>query len=182
MHIAVCEDLYLEFDLPAGSYLLKGEPVCTLYSDKEPSQELIARILNHLNFYTSQEIDRNAYYGYMHLTEVAVKALSPSIADPGTAVLCIDALTDLFAEVMQHPWASSYADKSGCVRISIIRRSFHELFDHCVYQIWDYGKTDRTVKAAFLQMLKKLRTVANSSLQEQALNRFEAVLEIPEVK
>jgi uncharacterized membrane protein len=97
LKFAVKNDVILQFLHPIGTYILKGSPL--LKASGSIKKEQLQKMLLDIDFYYGQEIDKNAYYGFLHLTEVAVKALSPGINDPGTAVLSINALTDLLAQI-----------------------------------------------------------------------------------
>lgn len=56
------------------------------------------QLLSYFIFHEEEFLSENYFYGFKQLSEVAVKALSPGINDPGTAVTVIDQLTVLFAE------------------------------------------------------------------------------------
>lgn len=63
----------------------------------EQDEALEKSIESSLEIYSGEFIEQNFNYGFQQLMEVAIKALSPGINDPGTALLCIDALTDCLA-------------------------------------------------------------------------------------
>ena len=48
-------------------------------------------------FSRSEIVSHNYILGFKQLTEIAIKAMSPGINDPGTAITCIDYLSELFA-------------------------------------------------------------------------------------
>ena len=153
--------LVIRFLHPVGTYILKGTPFLAITGNVE--EQDLKKILLEIDFYYGQEIDKNAYYGFFHLTEVAVKALSPGINDPGTAVLCIHALTDLFSRIIQQPITAEIKDGQGKTRIVTRQFSVEELFDRSVLPVWDYGKNDRTVKQALIRMLNQLMFIDEES-------------------
>ena len=52
------------------------------------------------------------------LVEVAVRALSPGINDPFTAVACIDRMTAALSRLLQRSLPSPYRyDKHNCLRV-----------------------------------------------------------------
>ncbi len=157
LKLAQAQNITIEFLHPKGTYVLKGTPLLNILGQID--NQHLKKMLLDIDFYNGQEIDKNVYYGFLHLTEVAVKALSPGINDPGTAVLCINALTDLFARIMQHPVAEEIKDDKGNTRIVTKQISFDELFDCAVLPIWDYGKKDRMVQNALCHMLKQLEFI-----------------------
>ncbi len=139
-----------------GSYLLEGSPLLILYGQKELNREDIDDLLVALDLYIGQPIFKNSYYGYHQLAEVAIKALSPGINDPETAVLSIHALTDLFRFRLFNYLPLTLADENKVMRVVIKELSFEELFVECFYPIWTYGKGDRYIQDALLQMSQQL--------------------------
>jgi uncharacterized membrane protein len=149
-------NLVIRFLYPEGTYVLKGTPFLLLQSEERQSPAVLNRLFLDIDFYYGQEIDQNPYYGYQHLMEVGVKALSPGLNDPGTAVLSLNALTDILAEKMQHTIPSLLLDKQGQPRIQTKEYDFEELFRFAVLPIWDYGKKDRLIQVAMERMLELL--------------------------
>ncbi len=141
---------------PPGTFLLRGTPLLHFYSSAKLSQEDIDQMLETIDFYTGQPIDVNAYYGYHQLAEVAIKALSPGINDPETAVLSLHALTDLFLYQLHNFIQTTFLDEESLPRINTTVYSFERLFAECYYPIWDYGKKDRYIQDALQQMMEQL--------------------------
>jgi uncharacterized membrane protein len=157
VEMAERNNLVIQFLHPPGTYVLKGTPFLKI-AGKVDEEELDKMLLD-IDFYYGQEIDKNAYYGFLHLTEVAVKALSPGINDPGTAVLSINALTDLFASIKNNPEEREIKGSKGQVLIITKEISFEELFECTVLPIWDYGKKDRKVQIGLIKLLEQLKFV-----------------------
>ncbi|MEO5572231.1 MAG: DUF2254 domain-containing protein [Bacteroidia bacterium] len=149
-------DGIIQFLHPPGIYLLKGIPLLNFYSNKKLSEEEIGEMLIPVDFYTGQPIEVNPYYGFHQLAEVAIKALSPGINDPETAVLSINALTDLFSYKLHHFVKTCHEDDRGTIRVQSIEWSFEKLFAECYYPIWNYGKNDRYIQQVMERMMKQL--------------------------
>lgn len=75
-------DVLIQMLHSPGSYLLGGSPLLVVFGDKKLHKEDIDELINAIDLYSGQPIDKNAYYGYHQLAEVAIKALSPGINDP----------------------------------------------------------------------------------------------------
>ncbi|MCC8410773.1 DUF2254 domain-containing protein [Mucilaginibacter sp. UR6-1] len=168
---------------PPGTFLLKGQPVAIFYSEVPLKKEDKEELLLALDFYTGQSINQNYYYGFHQLTEVALKALSPGINDPQTAVLSIHALSDLFQYRLKHYPKTEIDDKDGKVYIYLTERGFDELFRECILPIWDYGCDDRyiqqTLKSMTVQLLDgnpndhqvQVLTAMLSRINEKTINK-----------
>lgn len=157
MRICTEENLVIRFLHVKGEYVLKGIPLFVLQAEKTVSPQVLKRILADIDFFYGQEIDKNPYYGFFHLMEAGVKALSPGINDPGTAVYSLNAMADLLAYRMDNHLPGLFCDAKGCPRIISKEHSFEELFRRSLLPIWDYGRHDRTIQQALLRLLSQLQ-------------------------
>jgi uncharacterized membrane protein len=152
------QDIIIQFLHTKGSYILKGTPFLVVSADNIDDKRIKKFFLN-IDFYYGQEIDKNSYYGFRHLMEVGVKALSPGINDPGTAVLSLNALTDLLGYKLHHRVSNVITDDRGKPRIITKETTFEELFICSVLPIWDYGKKDRLVQNGLSRLLSQLKLI-----------------------
>lgn len=139
---------------PMGTYILRGQPIlkCSrVLDEKHLQKELIGITIS------SQEIvSRNYEYGFRQLSEIALKALSPGINDPGTAILSLRALADLFGfRALNFP-PTTLSTEGEPYKIYRNELTFNELFVGVIYPIWDYGKEDRMLNQEFKLLLKQL--------------------------
>ncbi len=126
------------------------------------------------SFYTSNnvEIEDEYYMGLRKISEVAVKALSPGINDPGTALAGIRILTMLFNEILPLKAHVYYADDDGNTRIFRILPSLDTLLFENITPIRQYSGGSLSVLVAlfeFYLVLFGLRIQeANETLGQQA--------------
>ena len=158
LHLAVKEECVISFLYVPGTFLLEGVPVATIQPvNKVVSDKLTERINEHLFINNEESIPSNFYHGFRQLTEVAVKALSPGINDPGTAVQSMRALAELFSYRLDHFPANSVEDEKGTVRIVTKEANFEELFAACYFPIWHYGQEDRFIQHEMRHLLVQLQ-------------------------
>src|SRR5690606_25531986 len=119
----------------------------------------LQEILSQIDFFNGQPLERTADYGFSQLAEIAIKALSPGINDPATAVMSLHALADLFSYRLAHHAAILLKDKNKVPRISMQYSTFRHLFEKCIYPIWSYGKDDQYIQEQLLFMMEQLKTV-----------------------
>ncbi|KEY19243.1 hypothetical protein HY04_12560 [Kaistella antarctica] len=147
----------ISFLFPQGQFILKGTPCMKVYSDEVIDSEITKEIADCADFFTGQPIDRNAEYGFRQLAEIALKALSPGINDPGTAVLSMHALFALFEFKMYNQLPQFIFTAEGDQVIQIPSADFATLFEQCLQPIWNYGKDDDYIQTTFLNMLEQLK-------------------------
>jgi uncharacterized membrane protein len=100
--VATEKNFFIRFLYSPGTYLIKDTPFMEIYSHEEIEDDCKNDLKSTVDFYKGQPIGINANYGFNQLAEVAIKALSPGINDPGTAVISLHALSDMFAFRMYH--------------------------------------------------------------------------------
>jgi uncharacterized membrane protein len=161
------ENAIISFLHPTGTFVLRGTPLAVLSNGGTFSKAHIERIQDTITIQRGEDIENNYFYGFRQLMEVAVKALSPGINDPGTAVLCLQASASLLVYRLQHFPTLFINDEEGDVRIILKERTVEEIATECLLPIWDYGKKDRTVQQAFLQVLVQLQAFGKEPVLER---------------
>jgi uncharacterized membrane protein len=169
---ACTNDVFIELQYHRGSFILKGTPLLRLHHNAPIDQERIDQLLSGIDFYNDQPVLLNPYYGFRHLAEVGIKALSPGINDPATAVLSLEALAGLFAYYLKHPPKEVFGDKDGCSRLLLKERSFKELLHESIYAVWNYGKNDQYIQGTLSNLLQQLKMVNPDGAQTEILNEL----------
>ena len=178
--IAKKEDIIIKFLHPVGTFIIEGNPLAII--NKQPASENVEEKINvTVDIERGQEIDINYEYGFRLLTEIAVKALSPGINDPGTAVLALQALTDLSVYKLDHFAETTFKDEDGTVRLIIKVKIFKEALEEYFYPIWDYGKNDRFVQTAMLHALTQLTLKGTTPEVEELYNSVRAAVSHQEI-
>ncbi len=177
------EDGILTFLHPVGTFVLENTPLIKWNSNNLPADNLEKRLSLLVNIHRGQEINTSYYFGIKQLMEVAIKALSPGINDPGTAVISLHAIANLLAYRMHHFPQTNFNDDDGDLRIITSEKSFEMIFEEAVLPIWDYGKKDRSVQQEMQNVLRQLliyedKPVINRLYQKvnQAINEIQMAL------
>lgn len=94
--ISICKehDLKLHILPVNGVFVLKGIPL--FRANKELDKEIVDEIISNFHFSLGELVQENYVLAFKQITEIIIKAMSPGINDPGTAVNGIDYLTELF--------------------------------------------------------------------------------------
>jgi uncharacterized membrane protein len=141
----------------AGDYYTRESQLFRI--DKTLNEEVLDEIRGHFITYPGEVIDENPMYGFRQLREVAVKALSPGINDPGVATLCIDYLSELLQLSMADGNKNLLFDDNKTGRIILNRYDFAALLDLSLTPIKTYGKKDYTVLNSLLFALDAISLI-----------------------
>lgn len=157
LEIASDENLFITFLYPQGTFLIKGSVFMKVYSEKTVLDECKNKIAKQIDFYNGQPIAVNANYGFNQLAEIALKALSPGINDPGTAIIALQAITSLLQFRLNHHQPVLGIDSGKIPRIYTPVISFDAVFKHCFDAIWNYGKNDQYIQKEMLFLIIQLK-------------------------
>ena len=125
-----------------GMFVLRGIPV--IRSEKELTDDELKEIFGHFHFTRGELVHDNYVLAFKQITEVIVKAMSPGINDPGTALNAIDYLSELLQMRMQLSDESYVADE-GKIHINLRAVNFEELLYNILASLRTYCKHDIVV-------------------------------------
>lgn len=126
MTYAVEHDALVEFKVQPGQFIGCGDPIAEVdLPSGESDDDLPKRGRTWLVIGTERTGEQDVQYGFRQLTEIAVRALSPGINDPTTAVSCIDYIGENLRELSGRDIPSpERADDEGRLRVIAPRDSF----------------------------------------------------------
>jgi uncharacterized membrane protein len=116
-------------------------------------------------------------FGFRQLADVAIRALSPAVNDPTTAVQAIDRISDLLAITGSRPDPNGLrVDASGTVRVKRKLRNFDALLVLALTEVIRYGADAPQVVRRLRGMLDELQSTLPADRQA-ALARQRSLLE-----
>lgn len=184
LNICENEKTKIYITIPKGLFILKN--AVFFKSEKKLDQNVVDSIVSNISFSRGELVEDNYMLAFKQITEIAVKAMSPGINDPGTAINAIDYLTDLFALRMQkRNNGIIFQEEKAPLKIAII--PFKELIYNVMASLRTYCKQDPIMVQKLLWMLDYLQKqpAADSdyhfvikeemkTLLEQAKNSFDS--------
>ncbi|MGJ8678545.1 MAG: DUF2254 domain-containing protein [Akkermansiaceae bacterium] len=164
-------DLTLKLCCRAGHFVSDGQVIIEVLSDHEKEgdkDKVIGEILSCFYFGKVRTQEQDYEYGIRQLVEIALRALSPGINDPFTAINCIDYL----GAGMQYAFnralpPSVHQDKQGVTRLYSWEIDYRDLVEASVNQVRQAGSERCDVSCQILEML--CSTAKQSPLREQQL-------------
>lgn len=147
---------------PIGAFVAVGEPLFRLHGG---AAELDAALLRRtLDFGQERTIEQDPTFAFRILVDIAVKALSPAINDPTTAVIALDQIHRLLRSVGgRHLDTEALLDASGRCGVAYHTPDWEDYVTLALSEIRQYGATSLQVVRRLHALLDNLR----SSLQPQ---------------
>ena len=143
-----------------GEYVPLGFPL--LQSARLLMQKEVDRVLTTVSPIRDQFDD---WYlpNLKQLTEIALKALSPGINDPGTALMVIDRQTDILGRLMTTPLHNYFRAREG-EHVYFARHDYTDILGALMQEMRCYAREDPLVVRRLFQMLYHLLRGAGRSL------------------
>jgi len=171
----ICKDKEIKIEiLPVkGIFILNGIPL--FKANKELDEETVNKVLSNFSLARGELVSTNYVLAFKQITEVIVKAMSPGINDPGTALNALDYLTELLALRMQKQ-DKQFLKSNEKVLIKMRSINFEELLYQVLAPIRAYCKHDIIIVQKLGMMfyyLKSQKTVKNDyykSIETEAKN------------
>lgn len=158
-----------------GDWIVDGTPLAHAWplvpAPAEPTFEPLARAVDDaLRIGPEPTSIYDPAFGLRQLTDVAVKALSPGINDPTTAVHALSHLSAIMCELADRPLDSRLiCDDQRRVRVIIPQRSFSDLLELAFGQPRRYGAAEPDVQARLLTTLREIAWCARDAAVHTAL-------------
>lgn len=156
------KNLKLCVHVPPGEFMVKGNIIASVNGEVSP--ETAAELSNMFVFYSGHNTQIHSHYGFTQLTEIASKALSEAINDPGTAKMCIDFLSDLLWLRSRLTDVDYVRDDAGEIRVVIQPHTFANLLRKTLTPLRFYGRFEVQI---LIRLVKCIFRLAQNDLQEK---------------
>jgi uncharacterized membrane protein len=158
----------IEFVPEVGDFVAVDEPLFNLYGGAHSIGK--NTLLASVAFGSERTIDQDPTFAFRIVVDIALKALSPAVNDPTTAVLAIDQLHRMLRKVGNHHLRTdALSDKSGQLRV-VFRTPNWEDFVHLAFsEIRACGSNN-------LQIVRRLRAMIENLVQTLPAHRHTALL------
>ncbi|WP_239540156.1 DUF2254 domain-containing protein [Salimicrobium jeotgali] len=162
-----------------GDYIQKGAPLFYYWEKNETEEETDVEAATDYVLVGNERTDvQDIEFSIQKLVEIAVRAISPGINDPHTAVNCINRIGSLMAELASvHRPVRYYADQDDELRFMMEPKKFRDYLYKGFYQIRLYGKQDLTVMDAMLEGLYKIAIVHHGYIKEETWEFAKYIIE-----
>ncbi|MGC3873145.1 DUF2254 domain-containing protein [Halomonas sp. GXIMD04776] len=158
--IAESQDAVVHINFSFGDYTVENFPLFKVEAPEEPDDAWCQKLLAQLVYVQGETVKDLYVNGLTQLMEIAIKALSPGINDPGTARLCLHQITELLIRRLKLLPSNVLADDQGHIRVTWPIRSFETLLYRLFMPILHYGREDISILLALLKALKTLSLYA----------------------
>jgi uncharacterized membrane protein len=141
-----------------GHFVPDGAPVLKIANGDRLTAATVEEFRKAFDIGPSRTLQQDVEFGVLQIVDIALRAISPAVNDPSTAINCIDQLSRILIlfSSRQDPTSFMY-DLPGEIRLIVPWIDFEGLLDTAFDQIRHYATADAAV---CLRLLRALSDIA----------------------
>ncbi|NMF81823.1 DUF2254 domain-containing protein [Nodosilinea sp. P-1105] len=172
MQIATENDLMIQVQLRAGRFVVQGSELARVFPKDKVNKSLRSQIDGAFVLGSKRTNQQDLEFSINQLVEIAVRALSPGINDPFTAIRCIDQISATLCHLARRdiPWSHRY-DNQNQLRLVTVSLSFEDVTDAAFNQIRQNGRSSVAVTIRLLEAIAVIAPFTYRPADRAALRR-----------
>ena len=160
-----------------GHFVPAGIPLLMVSKGDRLSPERSGEFRAAFDFGPSRTLQQDVEFGVLQIVDIALKAISPAVNDPSTAISCVDQLSRILIRfASREPPEPLLYDPPGVFRVSVSWIGFEKLLDSAFEQIRLYAKGDVAVSLRLLRALGDIATTADWEFRGMLVERGRRVV------
>jgi uncharacterized membrane protein len=163
-----------------GDFVPVGAPVMRMYGGDAEGHRVERRLRGMVVLGVERTIEQDPAFALRIMVDIAIKALSPAVNDPTTAVQVINHLGDTLHTIGATEFHPTGNNESRSGRVLVAARGWEEYLALGVTEIREYGASSVQVVRRLRAMLEELRGAVRPEHREAVedeLARLEAGVE-----
>jgi uncharacterized membrane protein len=162
-----------------GQFVPAGTPLFMVSKADRLSHDAAAELRDTIDIGSSRTLQQDVEFGILQIVDIALKAISPAVNDPSTAINCVDHLSRILIRfVSREPPSRLLYDPPGVLRVSIPWPDFDQMLHSAFDQIRLYSKSDAAVSLRLLRALGDIAVAAmDQSVRRKLLDRALRIVE-----
>jgi uncharacterized membrane protein len=177
LHLAQHNAWIIQVERCVGDFVARGALLLSLHPGQKVSQELLDALYSAFDIGTERTLFGDVLFGIRQLVDIALKAISPAINDPTTAVNSIDYLTNLLLYAARHAdVADRFYDDKVRLRVIAPRPTFIKMLDLAFDQIRHYSSSEVTITLRLLDALAEIAQATGDPDRHAAIWKHAAMI------
>ena len=137
-----------------GHFVPQGIPLLMASKGGRLTPAVEEALRGAFEFGPTRTLQQDVEYGILQIVDIALKAISPAVNDPSTAITCIDQISRILIRfALREPPSPLLYDPPGTVRVILPWLGFDRLTESAFEQIRLYARSDVAVSLRLLRAL-----------------------------
>ncbi|WP_246938693.1 DUF2254 domain-containing protein [Bacillus pinisoli] len=173
---ATLDNSIVRVEARVGEFVDIDSPLLSIWKMEE--KEIAHNYLRFISLGLERRTVQDIEFGITKLVEIALRAVSPAINDPNTAINCIAQIGKILAVMScKHLPRPFLNDENRSLRIIIDQPDFKEYLYKSFYQIRHYGKDDISIISSILQALIHIATKSDTETKKEVWEFAQYIVE-----
>lgn len=178
LKLACKHKLLLRLKYRPGKFIVQGSDLVLACPRERVNQKLTDQIDDAFILGNERTEEQDVEFPILQLVEIALRAISPAVNDPFTAIRCIDRLSAGLSHLAQRDFPSPYRyDQDNNLRVIASPVTFAGLTDAAFNQIRQYGRSDVAVTIRLLEAIALIANYTRNRKDRAALLRHADMIE-----
>jgi uncharacterized membrane protein len=162
-----------------GHFVPAGVPLLMVSRRSRLHRDRAVELTGAFDIGPMRTMQQDVEFGIIQIVDIALRAISPAVNDPSTAVSCIDQLTRILIRWLgRFPPESMIFNPPHVLRVVLPWIDLEGLLNTAIEQIRAYATTDAAVSLRLLRLLHDVAvTVENDALRLRIVERGARVVE-----
>ena len=142
-----------------GHFVPAGIPLLGFTGNGKLTPELNKTLCKAFDIGATRTLDKDIEFGILQIVDIGLKAVSPAVNDPSTAINCIDQLSSILIRFARHNAPQTDFFEGSKLRVSMPWLGFDRILESAFEQIRLYSQTDVAVS---LRLLRAFSDIAST--------------------
>jgi uncharacterized membrane protein len=162
-----------------GQFVPAGVPLLWVSREDRINPVRAAELVGAFDIGPTRTLQQDVEFGVIQIVDIALRAISPAVNDPSTAISCIDQLSCILIRWLSRaPPTSVQFDPPHVARVVMPWINFAGMLDTAFEQIRHYAMTDLAVSLRLLRAIGDIAaTVQQADVRALLLVRARLVVE-----
>lgn len=162
-------DIVLRVVPRVGEFVAEGQPLLQLPAPALPAGLDEARLREAVALASERDVRQDAPFGLQQLVDVGLRALSPSLHDPTTAVACIDRVGALLLRLTARRIPSRWRARGGHLRLVIDGPGYAEMVEIGLGALTHHAGPHPEVHRRLVGVMEQLWRATSDPARREAL-------------
>src|SRR3974390_3067520 len=152
---------FVHLERRVGQFVPTGVPLAHVAKAERVSEEHAHHFFAAFDIGPTRTMQQDVEFGIIQIVDIALRAMSPAVNDPSTAISCVDQLSRIMILwISRSPPPSLYYAPPHILRVIVPWMSFDGLLDTAFEQIRHYAVADVAVS---LRLMRAFNELANAT-------------------
>jgi len=171
--------IHIRVDRGVGQFLPEGVPLLHATHADRLNPVRVTELLGAFDIGPTRTLQQDVQFGVIQIVDIALRAISPAVNDPSTAISCIDQLSRILIRWLgRSPPESVLFDPPHVPRVFVPWIDIDGMLDTAFEQIRHYAVSDAAVSLRLLRAIGDIAgTVQHGHIRANLLERAQRVVD-----